>query len=74
MREAAASTEYSLGLTGWPLEHSLSPALHQAALAAAGLSGEYRLYPVHPTKPGELRDLLERMRRGQLHGLNVTVP
>lgn len=67
---------YALGLIGYPLEYSLSPALHRAALRATGLEGEYRCYPVPPLPEGEgqLRDLLGRVRRGELHGLNVTIP
>lgn len=66
----------SLGLTGYPLGHSLSPRLHAAALGAAGLPGEYRLYPAEPLPQGEpaLRALLGRLRAGELHGLNVTIP
>jgi shikimate dehydrogenase len=67
---------YSLGLTGYPLDHSLSPILHAAALRAAGLEGEYRCYPVPPLPGGEgaLAALLSQLRRGELHGLNVTIP
>lgn len=69
-------TYYRLGLTGYPLAHSLSPRLHAAALRAAGLEGEYRLYPVPPLPDGEggLRELIEGLRGGNLHGLNVTIP
>jgi shikimate dehydrogenase len=65
-----------LGLTGWPLGHSLSPLLHQAALRSCGLNGEYRLYPVPPLPDGQpqLISLVERLRRGELHGLNITIP
>ena len=63
-----------LGLTGYPLEHSLSPKLHAAALEACGLEGDYRLYPVPPGDESGLRELLESVRRGALHGLNVTIP
>jgi len=65
-----------LGLTGWLLEHSLSPRLHTAALRAASLPGEYILYPIppQPDVPAELMLLLDRMRTGELHGLNVTIP
>lgn len=67
---------YRLGLIGYPLGHSLSPKLHTAALSAAGLAGEYRLYPIRPFPDGapDLADLLTQMRQGQLHGLNVTIP
>ncbi|MCJ7622956.1 MAG: shikimate dehydrogenase [Anaerolineaceae bacterium] len=67
---------YRFGLVGYPLDHSLSPQLHQAALEALGLAGEYRLYPISPCEEDEsaLRDLLRQMRNGVIHGLNVTIP
>ena len=70
------STTYRLGLTGWPLAHSLSPRLHRAALQACGLSGEYELYPIPPLPKGlaGLAALLERLRQGEITGLNVTIP
>jgi shikimate dehydrogenase len=64
----------SLGLTGYPLTHSLSPILHKAALQTCGLEGRYELFPVAPEHPGELDALLARLRSGKLHGLNVTIP
>ncbi len=67
---------FRLGLTGYPLGHSLSPAIHNAAIASAGLQGEYCLYPVSPlpSAPQALSDLLDRLRHGELDGLNVTIP
>lgn len=67
-------TDYCLGLTGYPLAHSFSPRLHNAALAHAGLAGEYGLYPVSPGDQDGLAALIKRLRKGELHGLNVTVP
>lgn len=61
----------SLGLTGFPLTHSRSPELHAGFLRAAGLTGTYRLYPA---QADELPGLLARLRTGELHGLNVTIP
>ncbi len=63
-----------LGLIGYPLGHSLSPRLHQAALAYFGLEGEYRLYPVEPEDRDGLATLVGRVRQGELDGLNVTIP
>ena len=67
---------YRLGLIGYPLGHSLSPGIHQAALQAMNLPGEYRLYPVEPLPEGQaaLSQLVGRVRRGELDGLNVTIP
>lgn len=77
MSQAAALPPFlRLGLIGWPLGHSLSPRLHAAALSAAGLQGEYRLYPVPPLPGGAiaLSGLLGDLRQGRLDGLNVTIP
>ena len=67
---------YSLGLIGFPLGHSLSPQIHGAALHAIGISGEYSLYPVAPSPEGEkeLAALLDKVKNGAIHGLNVTIP
>jgi shikimate dehydrogenase len=64
------------GLTGFPLDHSLSPRIHTAALSSCGLPGEYGLFPAPPDPFGleALRALLDRVRQGELHGLNVTIP
>jgi len=71
-----STARYALGLTGYPLGHSLSPRLHTAALEALGLAGEYCLYPVPPLPQGQaaLAELLGRLRAGELQGLNVTIP
>jgi len=38
-----------LGVFGWPVAHSRSPAMHAAAIAAAGLEGwTYQRLPVPP--------------------------
>ena len=68
--------DFQLGLIGWPLEHSLSPFIHTAAIQAMGLGGAYRLFPVRPTPGGDkqLRALLDRTRSSELDGLNVTRP
>ncbi len=63
-----------LGLVGYPLGHSLSPVLHKAAFQGCGLQGEYALYPVHPVDTDNLRALVNRIRTGEITGLNVTIP
>jgi shikimate dehydrogenase len=63
-----------LGLIGCPLDHSLSPKLHNAALQACDLQGVYSLYPVAPEDIQTLGALLNQVRTGELTGLNVTIP
>lgn len=65
---------FNLGLTGYPLEHSLSPKIHTTALEACGLEGGYSLFPIPPTNLQGLEELLERVRNGEITGLNVTIP
>jgi shikimate dehydrogenase len=57
---------------GWPLAHTLSPALHQAAYRAAGLDGW--TYVARPTRPEELAAALDEVRSGALAGVNLTTP
>ena len=57
---------------GWPLEHTLSPALHQAAYRAAGLDDWS--YLALPTRPEQLAGTLGRVRSGALAGVNLTTP
>lgn len=64
----------TLGLIGYPLGHSLSPQIHNAALRALGLKGRYELYPVHPQGGEDLAALLQQVRSGEILGLNVTIP
>ena len=63
-----------LGLIGYPLGHSLSPKIHAAALKGCGLEGSYSLFPVAPDDMQSLKDLIDRVRSGEITGLNVTIP
>ena len=59
------------GVIGWPVEHSRSPQMHNAAYAALGMDWAYVAMPVEPAR-------LEQALRGAsalgLAGLNVTIP
>ena len=61
-----------LGVLGWPVAHSRSPAMQRAALRAAGLDGwSYQLLPVPP----ELFDETVRaLPAAGFVGANVTIP
>lgn len=61
----------ALGVLGDPIEHSLSPAMHAAALAALGLPHVYLPFRVHPAG---LRDALIGAASLGFLGLNLTVP
>ncbi len=63
-----------LGLIGYPVSHSLSPKIQNAALKASGLEGEYSLYPIAPDDMSALKALLDRVRSGEMTGFNVTIP
>jgi shikimate dehydrogenase len=60
-----------LGLLGWPVAHSFSPAMHNAAAAALGLDVVYVPLPVRPEDVGTAVSALPAL--GFL-GVNVTVP
>lgn len=59
------------GLIGWPVEHSVSPAMHNAAFAALGIAGRYELLP---TPLADLPQRVASLRRDGFRGVNVTVP
>jgi shikimate dehydrogenase len=63
-----------LGLIGYPLSHSLSPVIHTAALQSCGLEGSYSLFSIQPEDKQSLEELLDRVRNGDITGLNVTIP
>jgi shikimate dehydrogenase len=65
---------FQLGLIGYPIDHSLSPKIHKAALDSCGLEGDYSLFSILPNDQKGLENLLARVRSGEVHGLNVTIP
>ncbi len=58
------------GLIGYPVKHSLSPAMHNAAFKELEINAEYRLFPL---KEEEIADFL-RNCSNNIYGLNITVP
>ena len=60
-----------LGILGWPVRHSFSPAMHNAAAAALALDLAYVPLPV---APAHLEDALRGLVALNFLGANVTVP
>jgi len=60
-----------IGLLGWPVGHSFSPAMHNAAAAALGLNWAYVPLPV---RPEGLVSALGGLAALGFRGVNVTVP
>jgi len=59
------------GLFGYPVDHSMSPAMHNAAFKSLGLDYCYVPFPV---RPEHLHDAVKAIRALNLRGVNVTVP
>jgi shikimate dehydrogenase len=61
-----------LGVVGWPVAHSRSPAMQNAALAATGLTGwRYQLLPIPPELFAET---VAALPGTGFRGVNVTIP
>ena len=63
-----------VGLIGWPVGHSRSPVMHNAAFAALGLDWCYVPLPVNPEPAGRVGEAVRGLRALGLAGANVTVP
>jgi shikimate dehydrogenase len=59
-------------LLGHPVRHSVSPAIHAAAIRALGLPHSYSALDI-PSE-GSLRRIVQEIRRGAISGANVTIP
>lgn len=71
IRGALTGRTRLVGVIGWPVEHSLSPVMHNTAFAALGLDWAYLPLPVYPDHLGEA---LRGLRALGFAGANVTVP
>ena len=60
------------GVAGQPIGHSLSPLIHGAWIAAAGLDARYEAYG--PADQAAFLGVVDDQRRGRIRGLNVTSP
>ena len=60
-----------LAVIGYPIGHSMSPALYNAAFPALGVDAFYEAWAIPPE---ELPAAIERLRGDEMLGMNVTVP
>ncbi len=58
----------NLGIIGYPLDYTLSPVMHNAAIKHLGICATYGVYPVKSVKDGV--ELLSK----KLDGVSVTIP
>lgn len=59
------------GLYGYPVEHTLSPLMHNAAFEYLGIDYCYLPFSVHPDS---LKNAVDAIRALNLAGVNVTIP
>jgi shikimate dehydrogenase len=57
------------GVVGWPIGHSLSPVMHNAAFAAAGMNAVYLAFAAR-----DIRGAIAGARGLGIRGLSVTIP
>ena len=65
------ATTQTVALLGHPVEHSLSPRLHNAAFEAQGVNA---VYVATPVRPADLDAAVAGLRALQFLGANVTTP
>lgn len=68
---ATAQSDRKVGVTGYPLTHTISPAFQQPAFDHYGITATYRAYPVAAP---DLPAFIEAFRAPEWLGLNVTIP
>ena len=70
-RTRVDGTTHLVGVIGWPVDHSLSPIIHNTAFIALDMDWVYVPMPV---APGRLRDALGGLGPLGFAGANVTMP
>jgi shikimate dehydrogenase len=64
-------TKLIYGIVGYPVKHSLSPAMQNAAFKELGINAEYSLFEVEPKG---LEAFLGSLKAKGISGVNVTIP
>jgi shikimate dehydrogenase len=63
--------EKQYGIIGKPLSHSLSPVLHNYWFKKNNITANYSLIEIQKE---QIKDVINKIRTKELHGVNVTVP
>lgn len=63
---------FKLALIGYPIQHSLSPWIHEQFLARTNQIGTYEIIEIAPDK--SFSDAMDKLKNSQIDGFNVTVP
>lgn len=64
-------SEKIFGIIGNPVEHSLSPVMHNAAFVALGMNASYKKFKLDVS---DLPHFFEQIRQQKIAGVNVTIP
>jgi shikimate dehydrogenase len=59
------------GLVGFPIKHSLSPHMHNAAFSALKINAKYKLFELQAE---QLENFLDNLKKNNILGFNVTIP
>ncbi|HNX81102.1 MAG TPA: shikimate dehydrogenase [Candidatus Omnitrophota bacterium] len=59
------------GVLGFPVKHSLSPLMQNAAFKALGINATYKLFEV---AAGDLEEFFYSLEKNNIRGLNITIP
>lgn len=59
------------GILAHPAEHSLSPAMHNAAFKDMEMNGEFQFFDI---EPNNLDKFFKKVRKGKIRGLAVSIP
>ncbi len=65
------SNPIRLGIFGWPVAHSKSPQMHEAAARALGIELRYERFGV---APADLQEAIRQQHEAAIDGYNLTVP
>ena len=67
---SSINNEKKFGIIGNPIEHSLSPVLHNYWFKKYKIDGEYQLINVNEN---ELSKIVKGLKNKEFHGINVTL-